>query len=116
MQRAGPEELQRQGHGGRGGRAPGFRCRAASVLLPFILLAGSASPADIKTAKRPVTNEYHGVKVRDDYQWLENAADPAVRQGGAVQNQQARAVPYQLPTRPLLADRLQRLAALAGSH
>src|SRR5260370_31862054 len=116
MQRAGTEELQRQGHGDRRERAPGFRCRAASVLLPFILLAGYASPADIKTPKRPVTNEYHGVKVRDDYQWLENAADPAVRQWSARQDQQARGGLDQLPTRPFLEDRLQRLGSQSASN
>src|SRR5258708_28067500 len=109
MQRAGSAGLQQEQQGDSCKRAPGFLCRATSVLLPIILLAGDASPADIKTAKRPVTNEYHGVKVRDDYQWLENAANPAVRQWSAMQNQQARAVLDQLPTRPFLEDRLQRL-------
>src|SRR6266446_7480239 len=116
MQRAGSAGLQQEQHGNRCKRAPGFRCRAASVLLPIMLLAGYASPADIKTTKRPVTNEYHGVKVRDDYQWLENAADPAVRQWSAMQNQQARAVLDQLPTRPFLEDRLQRLWSQSASN
>ena len=116
MQRAGPEELQQEQHGDRCKRAPGFLCRATPVLLPIILLAGDASPADIKTAKRPVTSEYHGVKVRDDYQWLENAADPAVRQWSARQDQQARAVLDQLPTRPFLEARLQRLWSQSASN
>src|SRR5437899_2939858 len=97
-------------------RAPGFLARATSVLLPFILLAGYVAPAEVRTPKRPVTNEYHGVKVRDDYQWLENAADPAVRQWSAMQNQQARAVLDQLPTRPFLEDRLQRLWSQSATN
>src|SRR5712691_12230309 len=116
MQRAGPEESQRQRHRNRCKRAPGVLSRATSVLLPVILLAGYASPAEVRAPKRPVTNEYHGVNVRDDYQWLENAADPAVRQWSARQNQHARAVLDQLPTRPFLEDRLQRLWSQSASN
>src|SRR5260370_42231969 len=107
MQRAGSAGLQQEQHGDRCKRAPGFLCRATSVLLPIILLAGDAAPADIKTAKGPVTSGYHGVKVRDDYQWLEKAADPGVRQRGARQNPQARAGLGQLAPRPFLDSRLQ---------
>jgi protease II len=42
-------------------------------------------------ARQPVANEYHGVKVIDDYQWLENANDPAVRAWSDQQNQRTRA-------------------------
>jgi len=84
--------------------------QSAPVLLA-VLLAGCNSHADVKSPKKPVTNEYHGVKVQDDYQWLENASDPAVKKWSAAQNQQARAVLDNLPMRRLVEDRLQRLFA-----
>ena len=31
------------------------------------------------TARKPVTDTYHGVAVAEDYRWLENWDDPAVR-------------------------------------
>ncbi len=56
------------------------------VALPTVLFAADvvAPPA---TPKRPVTDEYHGVTVVDDYRWLENAADPAVKKWTTEQNE-----------------------------
>ena len=39
-----------------------------------------AIPAPPVTPKHPVTDEYHGVAVTDDYRWLENWDDPTVKQ------------------------------------
>src|SRR5438046_226148 len=39
----------------------------------IIVRAAEPSPA---TPKKPVFNEYQGVKVEDDYQWLEKNDDP----------------------------------------
>src|SRR5437868_4094613 len=60
-------------------------CGAALALLCIGTIGCS------KTATKPVTNDYHGVKVVDNYQWLENATDPEVRKWSAAQNQEARA-------------------------
>jgi len=38
----------------------------------------AAEPA-VQTPKKPVSNEYQGVKVEDPYQWLENDDDPDVK-------------------------------------
>jgi prolyl oligopeptidase len=65
---------------------------AARVLVAFALvLAGLAVAAGHlaappPTPKTPVTDEYHGAKVVDDYRWLESAHDPAVRRWIAEQN------------------------------
>ncbi|MGI8437696.1 MAG: prolyl oligopeptidase family serine peptidase [Chthoniobacterales bacterium] len=65
------------------------------------VLAVSSPAADSKgppaAAKKPVTNEYHGVKVTDDYQWLENDDDPAVKAWSEAENKQTRAYLDALP-------------------
>ena len=44
-----------------------------------------------------MTNEYHGVQVVDDYQWLEDANDPSVKAWSDAQNAAARSVLDSLP-------------------
>src|SRR5262249_17271156 len=61
------------------------------------------------TSKKPATNEYHGVTVVDDYQWLENGSSPEVRLWSVAQNERARAVLDKLPVRPWVEDRLAHL-------
>ena len=60
-----------------------IRVRAVfSVILGLGLAMASAGFAQlpaIPTPREPVTNIYHGVAVVDDYQWLENGTNPAVR-------------------------------------
>lgn len=48
-------------------------------------------PPPPATPKHPVTDVYHGVKVVDDYQWLENSNAPEVKAWAAAQNERARA-------------------------
>lgn len=64
------------------------RTVAASFLLMCAPLAGLAQPP--ATAKKPVTDEYHGTKVVDDYRWLENWDDPQVKSWSEAQNTHAR--------------------------
>lgn len=49
------------------------------------------------TPKRPVSDVYHGVEVTEDYRWLEDWSDPAVREWSAAQNAHARSVLDKLP-------------------
>ncbi|HEY4284879.1 MAG TPA: prolyl oligopeptidase family serine peptidase [Chthoniobacterales bacterium] len=65
-------------------------CFACSALL-----IGADKISD--TPKKPITDEYQGVKVEDDYQWLENDTDPAVKTWSDAQNQRTRALLDKLP-------------------
>jgi prolyl oligopeptidase len=82
----------------------------AAILLSALLTsaAGQAPPAPA-TPKRPVTDDYSGVKVVDDYRWLEQAADPEVRQWSAGQNARTRAYLDHLPMRAAIVERLGQL-------
>ncbi len=96
------------------------RSRPLPFSFAFCLLTVAAcaqSPAIPKppeTPKRPVTDEYQGVKVIDDYRWLENWDDPAVKQWSAAENVRTRAYLDQLPARPAIRARVAQLIA-AGS-
>ncbi len=82
----------------------------SSVLLASAGLTNAAQPAPA-TPKKPVVNEYHGVKVEDDYQWLEKNDDPAVKAWSAEENARTRAYLDQLPGRPMIEQRLTKLYA-----
>ncbi|HXG47818.1 MAG TPA: S9 family peptidase, partial [Methylomirabilota bacterium] len=77
--------------------------------LAALGVAGPPAGAAVKTPKRPVTNEYHGVRVVDEYQWLENGADPEVRRWSAAQNQQARTYLDGRANRRWIQRRLEQL-------
>jgi prolyl oligopeptidase len=77
------------------------------ALLPaLVLAAGAALP---ETPKRPVTDDYHGTKVVDDYRWLENGADPEVQRWSDAENTYARSVLDALPSRAAIAKRVTAL-------
>src|SRR5207237_1522901 len=59
-----------------------------------------------QTPKRPVTDEYQGVKVQDDYQWLEKDDDPAVKAWSDAQNQRTRKYLDQVPDRVAIEKQL----------
>ncbi len=73
--------------------------------------ATDTSPKPPVAARVPVVDEYFGIKVTDDYRWLENAADPQVRLWTMAQNQFARAHLDALAMRPQVKA---RIAALLG--
>ncbi|HEV3259389.1 MAG TPA: prolyl oligopeptidase family serine peptidase [Gemmataceae bacterium] len=85
-----------------------------------MLLCGwlSARAGDIpplpKTPKKAVTETFHGVTVTDDYRWLDNAADPAVRQWTEAENKHTRAVLDRSPALKPLRKRLRELLAHAS--
>src|SRR5438552_9666339 len=77
----------------------GAVCILASLNLP------GAEPLP-QTPKKPVTDEYQGVKVQDDYQWLENDGDPAVKAWSDTQNQRTRTYLDKLPERAAIEKQL----------
>jgi prolyl oligopeptidase len=81
------------------------------VLLP--LLAGAAALPSVPAPPQPATNVYHGVVVVDDYQWLEDATAPAVREWTRLENERTRDYFAQLPFRAGIA---QQLAQLRGEE
>jgi prolyl oligopeptidase len=88
-----------------------------ALILPLLLVGLSPARDDAPTAppptpKRPVTDVYHGIKVVDDYLWLENAKDPAVRKWTEAQNRYTRAV---LDRSAALKPLRQRLKELLGA-
>jgi prolyl oligopeptidase len=58
---------------------------------------GTDGPPAPVARKTPVTDVYHGVSVTDDYRWLENRDDPAVRAWSDAENAHARWVLDRLP-------------------
>lgn len=77
--------------------------------------AGYAQLAAIPTAREPVTNSYYGVAVADDYQWLEDAADPAVGDWTRRQNERTRAYFQKLEFHDGLEQELSELIADASA-
>jgi prolyl oligopeptidase len=82
---------------------------AISVLCESALAQAPSLPAAPATPKRPVTDQYFGVTVSDDYRWLETWDDPAVKQWSAAQNLRTRDYLDGLPSRPAAKQRLQQL-------
>jgi len=86
-------------------RAPLF----CALVLPVSLAQAQSVAPPPPTPRHPVADTYYGVTVTDDYRWLEDWNDPAVKQWSAAQNQQARNYLDRLPARPLIKERLQNL-------
>src|SRR5438874_4038907 len=80
-----------------------FITAGAVCILASLNLSG-AEP--VSTPKRPVTDEYQGVKVQDDYQWLEKDDDPAVKAWSDAQNQRTRKYLDKLPDRAAIEKQL----------
>ncbi len=57
---------------------------------------------------------HHGVKVSDDYRWLEDASNPEVRRWSDAQNAYTRAMLDALPGREQLRARIAKLLGTAS--
>ena len=77
--------------------------RVIAILILTIFSLRAQAP------KKPVSDTYDKVKVIDDYRWLENFDDPAVKQWADGQNARARASLDALPNRDALARELRQI-------
>jgi prolyl oligopeptidase len=94
--------------------------RTTAVLVAAILSMAMAADdlhAPPDTPKKPVTDEYvGGVKIVDDYRWLEAGSDPQVREWSKQQNARSRAYLDALPSRPAIVESLNRLEKSPSTH
>src|SRR5437762_12002650 len=74
---------------------------AAAVWIVALLNLSGAEPLP-QTPKKPVTDEYQGVKVEDNYQWLEQDDDSTVKAWSDAQSRQTRDYLDKLPHRPAI--------------
>jgi prolyl oligopeptidase len=78
------------------------------ICAPYLLLAAAAfaQPQFPPTPKKAVVDVYHGVRVTDNYRWLEDFSDPAVKQWANAQNRFARTFLDALPQRTAILQQL----------
>ena len=86
-------------------------------LVIVVFLAANISAADPPPArKQPVTDVYNGVKVTDDYRWLEDWSKPETREWTGGENAYARHYLDALPSRQALQDQLQKLMSYPSAR
>jgi prolyl oligopeptidase len=96
------------------GRA--VRVVVGAVLTNSLWAQVPAAPVQAKAPavakKQPVTDEYHGVKVVDQYRWLEDGGNPEVKQWVAAENAYTRSLldksPYRETIKRDLLAKLKR--------
>ena len=90
--------------------------RFAACLLSLGVFAQSPSvPKPPATPRHPVSEDYQGVKVTDDYRWLENWDDPAVKTWSAAENARTREYLDHIPARVAIKERLRQLVAASSA-
>lgn len=84
----------------------------ASLILGFLLSGvglALASPPPPAAPMRPVTDDYFGTKVVDNYRWMENLKDPEMQRWMKAQADYTRRMLDALPGRAALLARIARL-------
>ena len=96
------------------------KMRFGRLLLTVVLFSSAAPrwqkndiPPAPPTPKQPVVDEYHGVKVTEDYRWLEDDKNPQVIAWTSAQDAYARGI---LDPLPLHAAIYQFMRKLGGSR
>ena len=79
------------------------------VIVAAVALLAAKTPSRPATERRPVVDHYHGVAVTDDYRWLEDFGDPAVKKWVAEQNRHTRKYLDSIRTRPAIERRVREL-------
>ena len=87
----------------------------SSILIPQPCgwASGPRLEAAPPTKKESVTDTYFGIKVLDDYRWLEQLDDPEVKTWAAAQNARAQSFLDALPRRTELAAQIKKLVSSA---
>ena len=83
---------------------------AATTLLGLGCSSDRHSPFPA-TEKRPITDDYFGTNVVDDYRWLDALGDPAVRKWNDSQNAYTRSILDKFPSWEPLYKRLKAFLA-----
>jgi prolyl oligopeptidase len=86
------------------------------MLQKALILIAAVCSLRAQTPKKPVTDTYGKVTVTDDYRWLENFDDPAVKQWADAQNAAARTSLDALPDREALSRELRQIFQPAQPH
>jgi protease II len=92
-------------------RAPAASASAALSLgvLLGVHAALAATPQVPATPKRPVETTYQGVKITEDYRWLEDSAAPEVKAWSDAQNAVTRQFLDSFPSRGAILERVDAL-------
>lgn len=90
-------------------RKPFLHALVVLALLGFAIGASSGPGCPPPTPRVPVADTYHGVKVTEDYRWLEDGNDAKVKAWSEAQNSCARDYLTKLPGRELLKARFAQL-------
>jgi prolyl oligopeptidase len=93
-----------------------FSVCLATIWLTVSLAQSPSVSTPPATPKRPVTDEYQGIKVTDDYRWLENWDDPRTEQWSAAENARSREYLDHLALRPAVKERLTQLSRSRSSR
>ncbi len=87
--------------------------RNATVAALSFLLFSAALAAELlpvpPAPQEPVVDIYHGVKVIDNYRWLEDSSSPAVKQWSDAENVRARKYLATVPHQAQIGARVDRL-------
>ena len=94
-QAAGPASTTSSGHS-----------KTTAALLPSVLPP--------KAERRPITEDFHGTQVIDDYRWLEDATSPATEKWVAGEMAYTRAILDPLPGREAIHQRLTELLSIGS--
>ncbi len=81
----------------------------AVVLLLTVLGCGPRGIVYPKATVEPVTEMLHGVKITDNYRWLEDVESPEVRRWIAAQNELTLPLIRRFPERQQILERLREL-------
>jgi prolyl oligopeptidase len=88
-----------------------FLTPLASAITMSVTLPSAAPAKHPPTERKPISDEYHGVKVTDEYRWLEESGSPAVKAWTEAQNQYTRTFLDALPDHASIEAKLTALYA-----